>query len=260
MTTYSNILVDVANGVATVTINRPPVNPLSNDTMTELRAAFDGFATDVAVRTVVITGAGQYVFIGGADINEFVGLDEAGALASVRRGLELFAAIERFPKPVIAAVNGVCAGGGNELAMACDVRIAAESARFSQPEVNLGIIPGWGGTQRLPRLVGKGRAMELLLTGDQLKADDALRYGLVNKVVPDSEVLTQARNLARKLALGPPVAMAAIKAAVNAGFDGGAVAGYETETAGVLRVFASDDAKEGVAAFLGKRRPKFAGT
>jgi enoyl-CoA hydratase/carnithine racemase len=258
--TYSNILLDVQAGIATITINRPPANALSKATIEELHAAFEALAADGTVRAVIITGAGQYVFIGGADIGEFVGLDETAARASVKRGRDLFNKIESFPKPVIAAVNGVCVGGGNELAMACDIRIAAESAKFGQPEVNLGIIPGWGGTQRLPRLVGKGRALEIMLTGDLVKADDAVRYGLANKVVPDNEVLTHARNLARKLSMGAPIAMARIKQATSTGLERGFEAGVAAEAEGVRTVFASNDAKEGVAAFLGKRRPKFTGT
>jgi enoyl-CoA hydratase/carnithine racemase len=257
--TYSNILVDAQAGVAVITINRPPANALSKATLDELHAAFDALENDASVRAVVITGAGQYVFIGGADITEFVGLDEAAARASVQRGHDLFDKIERFAKPVIAAVNGICVGGGNELAMSCDVRIAAESAKFGQPEVNLGIIPGWGGTQRLPRLVGRGRALEMMLTGDLVKADDALRYGLVNKVVPDNEVLTIARNLARKLTMGAPLAMKFIKQATNVGLEQGTAAGFKAEAQSVEQIFASADAKEGVAAFLGKRRPKFTG-
>jgi enoyl-CoA hydratase/carnithine racemase len=257
--TYSNILLDVQGGVAVITINRPPANALSKATLEELHAALRALESDATVRAVVITGAGQYVFIGGADITEFVGLDEAGARASVQRGHDLFNAIEHYAKPVIAAVNGICVGGGNELAMSCDVRIAAESAKFGQPEVNLGIIPGWGGTQRLPRLVGKGRALEMMLTGDLVKADDALRFGLVNKVVPDNEVLTHARNLARKLAMGAPLAMKHIKHATNVGLEQGSTAGFKAESDSVGQIFGSADAKEGVAAFLGKRRPKFTG-
>jgi enoyl-CoA hydratase/carnithine racemase len=258
--TYSNILLDVQGGVALITINRPPANALSKATIEELLAAFGALKNDANARAVVITGAGQYVFIGGADITEFVGLDEASALASVQRGHELFNTIEHFPKPVIAAINGVCAGGGNELALACDIRIAAESAKLGQPEVNLGIIPGWGGTQRLPRLVGRGRALEMMLTGDFVKADDAARYGLVNKVVPDNEVVTQARNLARKLAMGAPLSMRYIKEATNIGLEQGMAAGFKAEAEAVGKIFASKDAQEGVSAFLGKRRPKFTGS
>jgi len=258
--TYSNILLDVQGGVAVITINRPPANALSKATIEELHAALRALENDTNARCVVITGAGQYVFIGGADITEFVGLDEAGARASVQRGHDLFNAIEHYAKPVIAAVNGVCVGGGNELALSCDIRIAAESAKFGQPEVNLGIIPGWGGTQRLARLVGKGRALEMMLTGDLVKADDALRFGLVNKVVPDNEVLTHARNLARKLAMGAPLAMKYIKYATNVGLEQGSTAGFKAEAESVGKIFGSADAKEGVAAFLGKRRPKFTGS
>jgi enoyl-CoA hydratase/carnithine racemase len=258
--TFSNILLDVAGGVAVITVNRPPANTLSRATIDELNAAFDSLEHDDNARAIVITGAGQYVFIGGADINEFVGLDEAAARASVKRGHELFHKIEHFPKPVIAAINGICVGGGNELAMSCDLRIAAESAKLGQPEVSLGIIPGWGGSQRLPRLVGKGRALEMMLTGDLVKADDALRYGLVNKVVPDNEVLTHARNLGRKLAMGPPLAMKLIKHTTNVGLEKGFAAGLQAEAESVKQIFASNDAKEGVAAFLGKRRPKFTGS
>ncbi len=258
--TYSNILVDVQAGVALITINRPPANPLSKATLEELNAAFDALENDANARAVVITGAGQYVFIGGADINEFVGLDDAGVRASVQRGHDLFNKIEHFPKPVVAAVNGVCVGGGNELAMACDIRIAAESAKFGQPEVSLGIIPGWGGSQRLPRLVGKGRALEMMLTGDLIKADDAQRFGLVNKVVPDNEVLTHARNLARKLAMSAPIALKHIKHTTNVGIEEGIVAGLRAESDGAFAIFHTNDSKEGVAAFLGKRRPKFTGT
>jgi enoyl-CoA hydratase/carnithine racemase len=258
--TYSNILLDVQGGVAVITINRPPANALSKATIEELRAALRALENDANARVIVITGAGQYVFIGGADITEFVGLDDAGARASVQRGHDLFNAIENYPKPVIAAVNGVCVGGGNELALSCDIRIAAESAKFGQPEVNLGIIPGWGGTQRLARLVGKGRALEMMLTGDLVKADDALRFGLVNKVVPDNEVLTHARNLARKLTMGAPLAMKYIKHATNVGLEQGSAAGFKAEAESVEKIFESADAKEGVAAFLGKRRPKFTGS
>lgn len=257
---FSNILVDVQAGVAVITVNRPPANTLSTATLEELNAALDALEKDDAVRAIVITGAGQYVFVGGADITEFLALAEQGAAASVKRGLALFDKIENFPKPVIAAVNGVCAGGGMELAMACDIRFAAESAKFGMREVTLGIIPGWGGNQRLPRLVGRGRAMELLLTGDWVTADAAARQGLVNRVFPDNELLTQARNLGRKLAMtSAPIAMRLIKRSVNAGFAGGAAAGYEADLAGVEEVMQTKDAAEGVTAFLGKRRPKFTG-
>src|SRR5579863_6110167 len=260
-TTYSNILVESAAGVAVITINRPPANTLSVATMEELGNAFDVVEKDDAVRAIVVTGAGQYVFVGGADITEFLAMAEQGAGVSVRRGLDLFDKIERFPKPVIAAVNGVCAGGGMELAMACDVRFASESAKFGMREVTLGIIPGWGGNQRLPRLVGRGRAMEMLLTGDWVTADNAVRSGLVNKAFPDNELLTQARNLGRKLAMtSGPLSMRSIKHSVNVGMDEGARAGYDADVAAVEAIMKTKDAAEGVTAFLGKRRAKFTGT
>jgi enoyl-CoA hydratase/carnithine racemase len=258
--TYTNILVEAQAGVAVITVNRPPANTLSVATLEEMTAALDALAKDDAVRAIVITGAGQYVFVGGADITEFLGIAEQGAAASVRRGLDLFDKIEGFPKPVIAAVNGVCAGGGMELALACDVRFASESAKFGMREVTLGIIPGWGGNQRLPRLVGRGRAMEMLLTGDWVTADAAARYGLVNRVFPDNELLTQARNLGRKLAMSSgPIAMRLIKRSVNVGLDRGTSAGFEADIAGVEEVMKTNDAAEGVTAFLSKRRPKFTG-
>jgi enoyl-CoA hydratase len=258
--TYSHILVESGAGVAVITINRPPANALSVDTLGELKTAFDALENDDAVRAVVVTGAGQHVFIGGADITEFLGLAEHGAAASVKRGLDLFNKIENFPKPVIAAVNGVCAGGGMELALACDIRFASEGAKFGMREVTLGIVPGWGGSQRLPRLIGRGRAMELLLTGDWVTADAAVRYGLVNKVFPDNELLTQARNLGRKLAMtSGPVAMRLIKHCVNVGLDKGMSAGFEADVAAVEEVMKTKDAAEGVTAFLSKRRPKFIG-
>jgi len=258
--TYSNILVEAQAGVAVITVNRPPANALSAATLDELSAAFDALEKDDTARAVIITGAGQYVFVGGADITEFLALAEKGATASVKRGLDLFDKIEGFPKPVIAAVNGVCAGGGMELAMACDIRLASESAKFGMREVTLGIIPGWGGNQRLPRLVGRGRAMEMLLTGDWVTADVAARYGLVNKVFPDNELLTQARNLGRKLAMtSGPVAMRLIKRSVSVGLDKGTSAGFATDIEGVETVMRTKDAAEGVTAFLGKRRPKFTG-
>ncbi|MCL6450159.1 MAG: enoyl-CoA hydratase/isomerase family protein [Acetobacteraceae bacterium] len=177
----------------------------------------------------------------------------------MRTALDLFSLIESLPKPVIAAINGTCLGGGNELAMACDFRIAAESARFGQPEVNLGIIPGWGGAQRLLRLIGRTRALEMLMTGDMIKAADALRYGLINRVVPDNELLAHARNLARKLAMAPPLALAGIKRLFMAAQGPAPEQVQQLESQIVLELFGSEDAREGIAAFVQKRRPQFKG-
>jgi enoyl-CoA hydratase/carnithine racemase len=258
--TYANILVDSQDGVAVITVNHPPANTLSKATLDDIDAALDALEKDDAVRAIVVTGAGQFVFVGGADITEFLSLAEKGAAASVKRGLDLFDKIEGYSRPVIAAVNGVCAGGGMELAMACDIRFASESAKFGMREVTLGIMPGWGGNQRLPRLVGRGRAMEMLLTGDWVTADAAARFGLVNRVFPDNELLAQARNLGRKLATtSGPVAMRLIKKSVNVGLDRGMSAGFEADVAGVEEIMKTKDAAEGVTAFLSKRRPKFIG-
>ena len=258
--TYNNILVQKENLIAQITINRPPVNALNAETLDELGAAFEELRDDPEIRVVIITGAGQYTFVAGADITGFAQIqDEQAGRVLISKGQDLFTSIETFPKPVIAAVNGACLGGGNELAMACDFRIAAESARFGQPEINLGIIPGWGGTQRLPRLIGRTKALELLLTGDMVKASDALRYGLVSKVVPDNELLAQSRNLARKLAGQAPVAMALTKKAVSRGAGAPIEEGLEIERTAFIEVFQTQDAREGIQAFLGKYKPKFAG-
>ena len=257
-TSYSNILLTREGDLAIITLNRPPANALSSGTIAELEAAFTELEGDSTVKAIIITGAGQYIFAAGADINEFTQLDAATGEHLLRRGQELFDRIERFPKPVIAAINGACLGGGNELAMACDLRVAAESARFGQPEINLGLLPGWGAMKRLPRLVGKGKALEMLLTGDMVKASDALRLGLVNRVVPDDELMLQAKNLARKLAGQAPLALARIKERLAAGPETDAEANA-ADTQAFIDLFSSEDGHEGVAAFLAKRRPVFKG-
>lgn len=257
---FNNILLEKENLIAQITINRPPVNALNAATIDELTQAFTELKDDPEVRVVIITGAGQYTFIAGADITGFTQIeDQEAGLKLIRKGQDLFDLIETFPKPVIAAINGACLGGGNELAMSCDFRLAAESARFGQPEINLGIIPGWGGTQRLFRLVGRTKALELLLTGDLIKAADALRYGLVNKVVPDNELLAQSKNIARKLTMQAPLAMAAIKRAISYGTSQPLAAGLEYEGRAFVEVFRTEDAQEGIRAFLGKYKPKFKG-
>ncbi|HEY3313717.1 MAG TPA: enoyl-CoA hydratase-related protein [Bacillota bacterium] len=259
---FNTIILEKEPPLAIITINRPPVNALNPECIGELTQAFKELRDDASVRVIIITGAGQYTFVAGADISSFgAGQGEPGeaAFAQIRNGQKLFTDIETYPKPVIAAINGVCLGGGNELAMGCDLRIAAESARFGQPEINLGIIPGWGGTQRLPRLIGKTKAMELLLTGDMIKAPDALRVGLVNKVVPDSELLTTAKNVGRMLATKAPIAMAAIKKAVFQGLDASIEEGLDVEFNGSVECFKSEDGVEGITAFLQKRKPQFKG-
>ncbi|TAM56622.1 hypothetical protein EPN52_13580 [bacterium] len=258
--TFENLLLATESGVATITINTPPVNALSAKTMTELGRAFDALEGEAGVRAVVVTGAGENVFIGGADIGEFTRIaSPEDARAKMRSGAELFRRIELYPKPVLAAINGICAGGGCELALACDLRIMAEPARIGQPEIKLGIIPGWGGTQRLPRLVGPGNALMLTMTGETISAAEALRIGLVNAVVPAGAALERAGEIARLLAQRPPLALAALKRAVTTGLDEGYAAGIACEQSEMVKLFSGTDVREGIAAFLAKRSPVFRG-
>lgn len=246
--------------LAVITVDRPPANALGVETIRTLVETFDDLREDPDVRAVVLTGAGEKVFVAGADLSEFQGIAaEGGAEAVMRRGQELLAQIERFPKPVIAAVNGACAGGGLELALACDFRLAAESARFGQPEVKLGLVPGWGGTFRLERLVGRGRALELLLLGDLVRASDALAWGLVHQVVPDGELLDRAKDLGRRLAERAPLALAAIKQLVAEAPYRTPDEAYAAERREFLRLAQTEDAVEGIKAFFFGGRPQFRG-
>jgi len=258
---YENILVERKENYAVITLNRPKVlNALNQALMAELDAALDELAADESVRAVVLTGAGERAFAAGADIGEFNALPSASVAAELSlRGQAVMNKIERLPKPVIAAVNGFALGGGCELAMACDIRIAADTARLGQAEINLGITPGYGGTQRLPRLVGKGAAKLLCLTGDHITADEALRIGLVDRVVPAADLLAEAEALAAKLASKAPVVMAAIKQAINVGTEGTLADGLAFEAAQFGLVFDTQDRVEGVNAFLEKRRPMWQG-
>src|SRR6476661_11006788 len=197
---YTTLLTSLENGIFTVTINRPDkLNALNKDVFTDLDVMLKEVEQNAGIRGVIITGAGQKAFVAGADITEFLGLHGSQGMDMARRGQEIFSRIEGCTKPVIAAVNGFALGGGCELAMACHMRIASENAKFGQPEVNLGLIPGYGGTQRLVQLIGKGRAVELLMTADQVKADEALRLGLVNHVVPQAELLSFCQQLLGKI-------------------------------------------------------------
>lgn len=255
---YENLIFENQDGIGIITINRPQaLNALNADTMAELDALVDAIAKDPSVKVVIITGAGDKAFVAGADIAYMQPLSAAEGRAWGKAGQAVFDKIENLPQPVIAAVNGFALGGGNELAMACDIRIASEKAKFGQPEVTLGITPGFGGTQRLPRLVGKGRAKELLYTGDMIDAAEAYRIGLVNKVVAPEELMDAAKALARKIMSRSPVAVAMCKAAVNEGIDADLQTGvaYEAEVFGLC--FATGDQKEGMAAFLEKRAPQF---
>src|SRR6185503_13707924 len=218
--TFENLLLERDGAIAVLTINRPKVlNALSTQTIDELRRVMLSVRHDDGIRAVILTGAGEKSFVAGADINELATQTPAGGQEVALRGQHVFDLIENLGKPVIAALNGFALGGGCELAMACTLRLAADSARLGQPEVNLGLIPGYAGTQRLPRLVGKGVALDLLLTGRQVKADEALQIGLVNRVVPAAELLGEAKKLAAELAKKPPLSMKYIIEAVNKGLE-----------------------------------------
>ena len=257
---YVNLLVERQDGVMVVTINRPKVlNALNAQTLIELSEVIEEAGREDEVRVVVLTGAGDRSFVAGADINELAVQSPVGGREHARRGQTIFDRIEHLGKPVIAAVNGFALGGGCELAMACTMRLAADTARFGQPEINLGLIPGYGGTQRLPRLVGRGRALELLLAGDPISADDAFRIGLVNRVVAAAELMNEARALAAKLAAKPAVATRYILEAVSGGLEMSLsdAADYEATLFGLVST--TDDMREGTRAFLEKRKPKFTG-
>jgi enoyl-CoA hydratase len=257
---FENLLIERDNAVTIITLNRPKVlNALNAQTLDELAAAFDAVAADPDVHAVILTGAGEKAFVAGADINELAVQTPVGGRDHARRGQRLFDRIERLGKPVIAAVNGFALGGGCELAMACTLRLAADTARFGQPEINLGIIPGYAGSQRLPRLVGRGRAQELLLTGDMISADEAWRIGLVNRVVPAAELMAAARTLAHILAAKAPVAVRYILDAVASGADMAFAEAEDHEATLFGLVSTTEDMREGTRAFLDKRKPTFTG-
>jgi enoyl-CoA hydratase len=260
MPDYQNLLIEEENGILIVTINREKaLNALNTQTMLELKTFFGEDAPQrEGVKGVVLTGAGSKAFVAGADIKEFLGLDQAKGQEMAQRGHDIFFLVERFPKPVVAAVNGFALGGGCELAMACHMRIAGEKARFGQPEVNLGLIPGYGGTQRLIQYIGKGKAMELLLTADMIDAEEAHRLGLVNHVVPAGEEVARAKELIEKIATKGPVAVSKVIESVNAYFDNSAD-GFQAEVNGFGQTAGTEDFKEGAAAFVEKRKANFKG-
>ena len=258
--TFDNLLVERDDAVAVVTLNRPKVlNALNGQTLSELSAAMASLKGDAGVRAIVLTGAGEKSFVAGADINELAVLSPVAGKEHARAGQQVFNAIEQLGKPVIAAINGFALGGGCELAMACTLRLAADTARFGQPEINLGLIPGYAGSQRLPRLVGKGCALEILLTGEMIGAARAYEIGLVNRVVPAAELMTEARKLARVLASKAPIAVRYIIEAVNQGLDTPFAAGEFLETSLFGTIASSDDMREGTKAFLEKRAPVWQG-
>lgn len=260
MSNYQNLLLDSSDQILTITVNRPQVlNALNSETMKEIGHFFtEGYKDWDGIRGVIITGAGEKAFVAGADISEFSGLNVDEGQAMADRGHAIFNAIEGFHIPVLAAVNGFALGGGCELAMACHLRVAAENARFGQPEVNLGLIPGYGGTQRLVQLIGKTKALELLMTADMVNAAQAMDLGLVNIVVPAEQLLEASRNLLFKIANKAPLAIAAIIRCVNSHFEDG-INGFQTEIAHFGNCMGTDDFKEGATAFLEKRKANFQG-
>ncbi len=257
---YQNLLIDEVDGILVLTLNRPQaMNALNGQTMTELEYFFGKDAPNrPKLKGIIITGAGEKSFVAGADIKEFLNLKPGDGEIFSKRGNDIFFLIERFPKPVIAAVNGFALGGGCELAMACHLRIAGEKARFGQPEVKLGIIPGYGGTQRLAQYVGKSKAMELIMTGEMITATEAHNLGLVNHVVPAGEEVQKAREIMAKIMVNGPVAIAKTIAAVNAYFEDG-VDGFASEAAFFGEATQTDDFTEGATAFIEKRKANFTG-
>ena len=256
---YVTLLVDIRDRAATITINRPDkLNALNDTTIAELGAAVDALVADPAVGGIILTGAGR-AFVAGADIAVLAAQGPVEARERARKGQAVFRRIEMSPKPVIAAVNGFALGGGCELAMACHVRIASESAKFGQPEVKLGITPGFGGTQRLARLVGRGRALQLLLTGEQIGAAEALRIGLVNAVVPATELPAAAAGMLAQMLANAPLAIALCLEAVGLGLDMTVDEGCALEANHFGLLAATDDMREGMRAFLEKRPAQFAG-
>ncbi len=258
--TYSTLLLDIRDGIAFLTINRPDkLNALNDQVVSDLHQAALALKADERVRGVILTGSGPKAFVAGADIGD---LAKQGVLDGRQRSLsgqQMLYAFERMGKPVLAAVNGFALGGGCELAMACHIRLASENARFGQPEVNLGITPGYGGTQRLPRIVGKGNALYMLLTGEHVNAADALRMGLVSKVVPQEQLMAEAEKTMRGIVAKGPVALALTLEAVDRGLETTLEEGLRIEADAFGLVASSQDMKEGLTAFLEKRPAKFTG-
>jgi enoyl-CoA hydratase len=250
----------IEEGIAIVTIDNPgALNALNGPTLTQLDQVFDHLAGNAEVKGVIITGGGEKSFVAGADINEFLQVKGNTAAAFMARGQRIFDKIEAFDRPVIAAINGFALGGGNELAMSCDIRIAAENALFGQPEVNLGIIPGYGGTQRLPRLIGPGKAKEIIFADERINAQEALRIGLVQRVVPKGQAVEEAKKLLKKIMSKGPVAIKMAKKAINEGLGMSLRGGLDLECQSEAVCFGSEDKDEGAKAFLEKRPAQFKG-
>jgi len=252
------VTVSVDGGIATIRLDRPPMNALNAQIQEDLRAAARDVSADNEVRAVVVYG-GEKVFAAGADIKEMARMSYVDMAARAPELSSAFDAVARIPKPVVAAVNGYALGGGCELALACDWRVAAEDAKLGQPEINLGVIPGAGGTQRLARLIGPARAKDLVMSGRMVAADEALRIGLVDRVVPAAEVYDAARELVSRYLTGPALALRAAKAAIDGGLSMDLAAGLAWESQLFAALFATEDKVEGMAAFVDKRKPKFTG-
>lgn len=253
----NNLLLEVENGIALLTINRPKsLNALNSETLAELNTCLAELENNEEVKVVILTGSGEKSFVAGADISEMVNATPAEGRKMGLLAKEAFGRLENMPQVTIAAVNGYALGGGCEISMACDIRVASENARFAQPECGLGILPGFGGTQRLPRLVGKGRAKELIFTCDQITAEDAYRMGLVNHVVPQAELIDYCKAMAGRIMKNGPFAVALAKQAINTGMDTDLDSGLKLEANLFGLSFSTADKKEGMTAFLEKRKEK----
>ena len=257
---YKTLLTELEKGTLIITVNRPDkMNALNKDVIEELGKVLDEVYTNDEIKTAIITGSGEKAFVAGADISEFVSLSATEGAALAKKGQEtVFDRIENCPKPIIAAVNGFSLGGGCELAMSCHFRIASVNAKFGQPEVNLGLIPGYGGTQRLTQLIGKGKAMELMMTADMVGAEDAKALGLVNHVVQPEELLPKAKEILQKIQIKAPVAISKVIACVNDAAKGNPN-GFANEISRFGECFTTEDMKEGTSSFLEKRKPVFKG-
>jgi enoyl-CoA hydratase/carnithine racemase len=257
MSEYTNVRIALEDRVAILTIDHPPANAFNRATIADLDAAMDELIDNDQVKVIIITGAGEFAFVAGLDLKEIAEAGPKDAVDMIQRGQSLFNKIEACPKPVIAAINAVALGGGLELAMACHMRLMSDRARVGNTESNLGLIPGWGGTQRLPRIIGTGKAIELILTGDMINAQEAFRLGLANKVVPAGQVLTEAKGLAKKIAAKSKLTNQAILKAVGEGTKMSLAEGLKLEAGQFANLIGSHDMTEGISAFVQKRQAKF---
>jgi enoyl-CoA hydratase len=254
---FAYIILEKEDKIATITLNRPPMNPISIELVKEINSAIDNIKDDPLIRSVIITGAGDRAFAAGADVNVFKGENPERMRELARVGQRLSREIEDLGLPVIAAINGFALGGGVELAMACDLRIASENAKFGQPEINLGLIPGWGGCVRLPRLIGPTKAMELIMMGDMINAEQAQSLGLINMIVPQEELLSATKEFAKKLGTKPRIALQQAKNVIKKGIEMSKDSALNLEAESFALLFSTEDAQEGIKAFLEKRKPNF---